>query len=185
MSRRHVIIAVLASATAAAAVPSIAGAEPPDRFHAHFSDTFLDVEVCPGVIVDISTDVVVTERAFFDNEGNFDRFMSTVSGRETWTADNGNSVRIQYSNQFLTRDPVIDEAARTITFTDTFKGLPEKIMTRQGPVLTRDAGLITFTATFDLDTGDLISQDVIISGPHPEADSDFTLFCEVITAALS
>jgi hypothetical protein len=39
--------------------------------------------------------------------------------------------------------------------------------------------------TFDLETGDLISSDVIIKGPHPEADSDFTLFCDVITEALA
>ena len=39
--------------------------------------------------------------------------------------------------------------------------------------------------TFDLDTGDLISSDVIIKGPHPEAESDFTLFCEVISEALA
>src|SRR5262245_49150877 len=100
MSRRHVFIAALVAATAATAVPSIAGAKPQDRFHAHFNDTVLDVEPCPGVIVDITFDVVVTERAFFDNQGNFDRFMSNVSGRETWTADNGNSVRLQYAGQF-------------------------------------------------------------------------------------
>jgi hypothetical protein len=183
MSRRHVFSAALAAATAVTVVPSIAGAEPPDRFHAHFNDTLLDVDVC-GITVDIVLDVVLTEQAFFDNQGNFDRFMATGSGRETWTADNGKSVRIQYSNQFLATE-VIDEAAGTITFSDTFTGLPEKIMTRGGPVLTRDAGLITFTATFDLETGDLISEDVTFSGPHPQAESDFTLFCEVITAALS
>jgi hypothetical protein len=183
MSRRHVFIAAVAAATAATAMPSIAGAEPPDRFHAHFTDTLLDIEVC-GITVDIVFDVVITEQAFFDNQGNFDRFMTNVSGRETWTADNGKSIRLQYSNQVVATE-VIDEAAGTITFSDTFRGLPEKIMTRGGPVLTRDAGLITFTATFDLETGDLISEDVSFTGPHPEAESDFTLFCEVITAALS
>ena len=184
MSRRHVLIAALVAATAATAVPSIAGAKPPDQFHAHFRDTVLDVEPCPGVIVDITFDVVVNERAFFDNQGNFDRFMSNVSGRETWTADNGKSVRLQYAGQFQATE-VIDEEAGTITFTDTNKGLPEKIMTRGGPVLVRDAGFITFTSTFDIETGELISEDVFFSGPHPEAESDFTLFCEVMTAALS
>jgi hypothetical protein len=44
---------------------------------------------------------------------------------------------------------------------------------------------ITFADTFDLVTGDVISTEVIIKGPHPEADSDFTLFCEVISGALT
>ncbi len=79
---------------------------------------------------------------------------------------------------------VIDEQAGTITFSTTYKGLPEKIQTSRGAVLTRDAGVITFTDTFDLTTGDFLGSEVIIKGPHPEADSDFVLFCQVITAAL-
>lgn len=49
----------------------------------------------------------------------------------------------------------------------------------------RDAGIATFVDTFDLETGDLISSEVIVEGPHAELDSDFTLFCEVITEALA
>jgi hypothetical protein len=52
-------------------------------------------------------------------------------------------------------------------------------------VLLRDAGVITFVETFDLETGDLISTDVVIKGPHPEAESDFEAFCEVVTGALT
>lgn len=39
--------------------------------------------------------------------------------------------------------------------------------------------------TFDLDTFELISSEVIVKGPHPELESDFALFCEVITEALA
>jgi len=53
-------------------------------------------------------------------------------------------------------------------------------------VLLRDAGVISFANTFDLETGDFISFEVTVNnGPHPEADSDFTLFCETLTAALA
>jgi hypothetical protein len=39
---------------------------------------------------------------------------------------------------------------------------------------------------FDLETGEFISSDVIVNkGPHPEADSDFALFWEVVSAALA
>jgi hypothetical protein len=111
----------------------------------------------------------------------------TESGTETFTADNGKSVIVQFANQF-TRDtePIVDEAAGTITFVVTRKGLPLKIMTPQGPVLLRDAGLITFANTFDLETFDFLFYEITVNrGPHPDADSDFTLFCEVVTAALS
>jgi hypothetical protein len=64
--------------------------------------------------------------------------------------------------------------------------LPEKINTAHGAVLLRDAGVITFADTFDLVTGEFISSETIVNkGPHPEADSDFTLFCEMVTGALA
>ena len=53
------------------------------------------------------------------------------------------------------------------------------------PVLLRDAGVAVFTEVFDLATGDLISTDISFKGPHPDLESDFALFCEVITGALS
>ena len=38
---------------------------------------------------------------------------------------------------------------------------------------------------FNVDTEEEISNEVfVIRGPHPEADSDFALFCEIITAEL-
>ena len=80
----------------------------------------------------------------------------------------------------------MDEQAGTITFLTSFKGLPEKIQTANGPVLLRDAGFVAFADTFDLETGDFISTEIVVNkGPHPEADSDFTLFCEVISEALT
>lgn len=86
----------------------------------------------------------------------------------------------------LDLSPIIDEEAGTITFLTSPIGLPEKIQTANGPVLLRDAGVITFADTFDLETGEFLSSETIVNkGPHPEADSDFTLFCEVITGALA
>ena len=182
---RKMFMASLLAAAAAAALPTFAQAAPPERFHAHFTDSAENVDVC-GINVDFFVEGVFTDRVFFDKDGNFDRFLSTASAKQTLTADNGKSVVIQNAGQFTDTEPIIDEAAGTITFVYTYKGLPEKISTSRGPVLLRDAGLITFSDTFDLETGDFISSDVVVNnGPHPEADSDFVLFCEVITAALS
>jgi hypothetical protein len=178
---RALVVALIA---AFAILPAGALGAKPEIFHTHFLDTEEDVDVC-GVIVDIVSEGVFTDKAFFDKEGNFVRFNSTASAMSTLTAENGKSVIIQNAGQFTDVEPLVDEEAGTITFTSTFKGLPEKIQTANGPVLLRDAGIITFMDTFDLNTGEFISSDVIIKGPHPEAESDFTLFCEVITEALA
>jgi hypothetical protein len=185
MSRPRMLRAgVVALVVALLVVPASALGAKPEIFHAHFLDTDEDVDVC-GVIVDIVSEGVFTDKAFFDKEGNFVRFMSTSSAKTTLTAENGKSVIIQNAQQFTDAEPLVDEEAGTITFITTFKGLPEKIMTAHGPVLLRDAGVISFVDTFDLETGEFLSSGVIVKGPHPEADSDFTLFCEVISEALA
>jgi hypothetical protein len=185
MGRPRLPRAVLVALVAALVIlPVSAFGARPEIFHSNFQDTEEDVDVC-GVIVDIVSKGVFTDKVFFDKQGNFVRFMSTASVKSTLTAENGKSVIIQDAGQFTDVEPLVDEEAGTITFTTTFKGLPEKIQTAHGPVLLRDAGFATFVDTFDLETGELIASDVIIKGPHPEAESDFTLFCEVISEALA
>jgi hypothetical protein len=175
---------VVALIAAFAILPASAFGANPEIFHVHFMDTEEDVDVC-GITVDIVSEGVFTDKAFFDQDGNFVRFNSTASATSTLTAENGKSVIISNAGQFTDVEPLVDEEAGTITFLTTFKGLPEKIQTANGRVLLRDAGVITFADTFDLETGEFISSEVTIKGPHPEADSDFTLFCEVISEALT
>jgi hypothetical protein len=178
----HLVPAALIAGLTIAPVSAHAAA--PLVFHGQIAFSAENVDLC-GINVDVSVTGVFTDKIFLDSEGNFVSFMESASVKSTFTADNGKSVVIQASNLFVDPGPVIDEAAGTITFSVTYKGLPEKISTAQGPVLLRDAGVITFSDTFDLNTFDFISSDVVIAGPHPEADSDFALFCEVITAALA
>ena len=48
----------------------------------------------------------------------------------------------------------------------------------------RCAGYVTFLRTFDAD-GDLVSSEVVLErGPHPDLDSDFEAFCDVMVPAL-
>ena len=172
---------LIASIAALAVVPGTAlGAQPVAQFHDHFTDSFSS-EIC-GIPVDV--DVVGTDNFFLYADGSA---KDTNSVRQTFTNPvNGKSVVLSNSGQLSFATAIIDEEAGTITFLNSYRGLPEKIQTAGGPVLLRDAGIITFANTFDLVTGDFISTEVIINnGPHPEADSDFTLFCEVISGALS
>ncbi|MEP6651372.1 MAG: hypothetical protein ABJA74_15895 [Lapillicoccus sp.] len=179
IARPNIIRAVFTAVIVALALPGIAlAAKPVAAFHDHFTDSFAG-DVC-GIPVDIK--LVVTDNFSFFADGSF---KDTSSVRQTFTNPaNGKSVVVS-SAGMVTGTAVIDEQAGTISFSTTYKGLPEKIQTSRGAVLTRDAGVITFTDTFDLATGDFLGSEVIINGPHPEADSDFVLFCQVITAALT
>jgi hypothetical protein len=182
MSRPTFVRALVAALiTVVAVLPGTASAATPiEQFHDHFTDSFSD-EIC-GIAVDV--DVVVTDNFFlFADES----FRDTSSVQATFTNPlNGQSVVLSNAGQVTGSAPIVDEEAGTITFLVSFKGLPEKIQTAQGAVLLRDAGIITFANTFDLETGEFISSETIVNkGPHPEADSDFTLFCEVITGALT
>jgi hypothetical protein len=181
MGRYKVLRALLVVLVVAlAAVPGTAlGAKPIAHFHDHFTDSFSD-EIC-GIPVDV--EIVVTDNFFVYAE---DSFKDTASFRATVTNPvNGKSIIISNAGQVSGPPPIVDEAAGTITFLTSFKGLPEKIQTAQGPVLLRDAGFVQFADTFDLATGDFISSEIVfIKGPHPDLESDFALFCEVVSAAL-
>jgi hypothetical protein len=179
MSRLSLRQASAAVFAVAVVLPAAAlAAQPVERFHDHFAETFSD-QVC-GIPVDGKA--VVTDNFFVYAD---DSFKDTSSVRVTFTnPENGKSVRVSNAGQ-IRGTAVIDEDAGTITFVTTYKGLPEKIKTTHGPVLLRDAGLISFVDVIDLETGELISSDVIIKGPHPEAESDFELFCEVVSGALT
>lgn len=179
---RALLVALI---TALAVLPAGALAAKPGVFHDNFSFTEEDVDLC-GVTVDVAAEGVFTTRNFFDNEGNFTRFVLTHSEKLTYTAANGKSVILQVAAQEISLPVVVDEAAGTVTTFFTFKGLMTKLQTANGPVLLRDVGLFTATATLDLETDELISFEVfVVKGPHPDVESGFTLFCEVVTEALA
>jgi hypothetical protein len=182
MSRPNLARALLvALVTVLAVLPASAlGAKPVAQFHDHFTESFSD-ELC-GIPVDV--DLVVTDNFFVYAD---ESFKDTSSFMATYTNPvNGKSVVVSSAGLVSGPAPIVDEEAGTITFLTSFKGLPEKIQTANGRVLLRDAGVVTFADTFDLETGDFISSEITVNkGPHPELDSDFTLFCEVISEALT
>ena len=110
--------------------------------------------------------------------------------RQVFTSDStGKQVQISAVGQTSGLDEPIDNGDGTVTFINTFKGLPEKLSIRNGPTLLRDAGSVTIATTFfvELDGSlTLISQTVSgEKGPHPDLDSGFEAFCSVIVPALT
>jgi hypothetical protein len=62
------------------------------------------------------------------------------------------------------------------------QGLVELWTFDQGRLITRDAGAITFIRQYDGD--EVISEEVVVHGPHPEVDSDWELGCQILPEAL-
>jgi hypothetical protein len=151
-------------------------------FHGHDSgtDTFSD-QLC-GIDGTFVSKFVDDVQVFADNT-----FKDQFLGDTVFTATaSGKSVELFSADQASGPIDAIDNGDGTITFVTTFKGLPEFLKIPNGPVLSSDVGTITIYTTFDAATGDFISQTFSGEhGPHPEADSGFTLFCDVIVPALS
>jgi hypothetical protein len=182
--RKALASSVAAASLVVLAVPSIASAAHViERHHENFTDSF-DDEFCgfagTSVVRGVDNFTLYSNNMLSDN----------VSVNQTFTADNGNSIVFHFAQRLTSVDEPIDNGDGTVTFVYTFKGLPEQIRVSNGPVLTRDAGTVTFTVTFavDPDTGEFTFVSQVLSGvhgPHPDLLGDFELFCDVIIPALS
>jgi hypothetical protein len=160
--------------SAAAAFPAGAQAAAP-TFHDKIHETIPDVDICGFVgRLRVTGSQVIS---FTDT-----RVKVTGQVTNVFTTGDGNTVTIKNAGQFTS---TFRTSGDTITFVDTYKGLPEKISSRgRGGVQLRDAGVISFITTINLVTGE-VTDEVVVKGPHPEAASGFTLFCDAVSAALT
>ena len=176
ITRRRSIAATAAVAAAIALVPATALADAP--VHLHSQSTFAgSIELC-GLAVDIDT--ATTNNYFGRDDGTTS---STVSFRGTIT--NPLTARfVVYSVAGTVTQPaaVVDEAANTITFAATYRGLNLQFRTASGPVL-RAAGTLTTTDTYDRETFALIASTSFSHGSllGPGASD----ICDVLTAELT
>ena len=180
----------VAAALAAAwlAGVGLAGA-PTDRTHDNFTDGPFPDQICgiDGASTVKGVDnFSIRGNTFADNFEAMQVFTATASGKSV-VLHTG-----QQSSGFL--DPIsrIDhgDGTETVTFLNTFKGLPEQLRILHGPVLLRDAGVVTIAATFVHTIGTdqyvFVSRSVSgLHGPHPDLTSDFTAFCDVLIPALT
>jgi len=179
MRRLSVLGALFAAISLALMASSASSARIVEQFHGTFSDTF-DDNICgiegTTVVSGMDNIQVFADGTFKDQFRQNYVFTSTATGK---------SVLLFVAQQFIGTGP-IDNGDGTVTFTSTFKGLPEKLKLPNGTVLSRDAGFVTFNDTFDATTGDFLGETISPeNGPHPDLDSGFTLFCDVIVPALS
>jgi orotate phosphoribosyltransferase-like protein len=169
-----------------------AAAQLVDRTHQHIVLTILDDEVC-GVPVTTTVDIINNSQERLAHSG-FPLFKDTGQGTITWTNPaNGKSVSQFFAGVSDKDLTVVDNGDGTITLRTAITGVPEKITQANGKPLTMDVGRVVFVSVIDYngtptnaDDDVLISQSVeSISGPHPDLQSDFTLFCQVVVPALT
>ena len=164
---------------AIAGAPAALGASPQVN---HFRDisTDVDPDFCgTGKQIDLAFNVRTNEWL----EPHRANYKATSSGTITYTNPLTGDVVIQrFGGLFL--DVTVSGDPEGINVHDFInRGLPELFKTPHGGVLTRDAGYIVQRAVFDGDT--FVSIEIVVNkGPHPEADSDFELFCQIMPGAL-
>lgn len=87
----------------------------------------------------------------------------------------------------------VDNGDGTITLRTAVTGVPEKLRLSDGTILNMDVGRIVFVTVLDYNgTPTNVEDDEFvsgyiesISGPHPDLESDFALFCDVVVPALT
>jgi hypothetical protein len=179
MSRLFALSALLGALLLASMASTARAAPQIDHFRITISETFADTQCGidgTSVFNGLNNIQVFADGTFKVETHDTQVFTSAATGR---------SVVLFYSYQFVEAGP-IDNGDGTVTFTGTYKGLKEKLKLPNGTILSRDAGLVTFSNTFDATTGDFLGETVSAqNGPHPDLDSGGALFCDVIVPALS
>jgi hypothetical protein len=183
---RRLIVAVAAvSLVAMFATPAMA--EKP-LFMERFVDDFVDED--PGLAAACGLSTVHVDGhvqgvlKFYEGE----RVSESVVGNIELTGPDGQGpVIIKFANAHEgtlvseSFDPVTGQV--TLVFEDTFRGNPEKWLIPGTGVVAMDAGFVSWTVTVVIDTttDELVSEDftnVVIHGPHPIFENDFSLSSE-------
>jgi hypothetical protein len=180
MRRFALSLGIVAAALALVALPAAVAANP-DVNHFEFSDNFTDDNFCgTGMAVDISVAGHGTE--FLAPNQPVD-YRNTTEGNIVFTNPLTGDTVIQHFAGPFSDTTISGDPEGLHVHEGVVKGLPELIRTEHGGVLIRDAGYVVQHLTFDGD--EFISMEVVVNrGPHPDLESDFELFCQVMPEAL-
>jgi len=117
-----------------------------------------------------------------------DRFVDISRAVVTWTNDDGDWLQNSVAGPVFFEERLDGDI---LTVTARHVGVHSHLISAAGQEAAFDRGTITFVTTIDLndleneeDDVFLGSEVVSVAGPHPEVDSDFELFCEVVNDVL-
>jgi len=172
--RRLLVPLLLASLVTIALAAPTAAARP---FHDKFKvDETFEENLCG---VDVTTHLEIN--------GNFlgfdDRGVDLSMVKLTWTNADGDWLM----NHVAGSSTFMEELNGDIlTFTEVHRGVHERLRSSDGLTEAFDRGQISFRSVIDLndlenpdDDVEISFETLFVAGPHPEADADFTLFCDV------
>jgi hypothetical protein len=180
---RRVLLPLLAAALLLAATAPAALAAKPERFEDIVDPPPSSQNICG---VDVTEDVFFRAHGITRADGSV---VGSAQVRVTWTNAEGESLELFAANAFFA-EPPIENPDGTITFVFRQAGVHERIRSSEGITAAFDRGQIIVMETVDFgdpedpEDDELISQELTFHGPHPEAESNFELFCEVFTEVL-
>ena len=134
--------------------------------------------------------IAVTTRLQVDVNALFfeDRVIDVSRVRLMWTNDAGDWLQNSIAGPVFNTETIDGDI---LTITTRHAGVHSRLRSADGLEAAFDRGQITFVATIDLNDLENHDDDVFLGfeivsqhGPHPEADSDFELFCEVVNDVL-
>ena len=107
--------------------------------------------------------------------------------------ENGKSISDAFAGVSFKDLTATDNGDGTLTVRTAVTGLPEALTLSDGTVVVRDRGRLVFRTIVDFNgTPTDVDDDIFISseiesaaGPHPDLESDFTILCSTVIAALT
>jgi hypothetical protein len=117
-----------------------------------------------------------------------DRLVDVSRVEVTWTNDSGEWLRNSVSGPVFVTEQLDGDI---LTVTERHAGVHSHLTSAAGQEPAFDRGTVTFMIIIDLndlenqEDDELLAFEVVsVAGPHPEIDSDFELFCEVVNDVL-
>lgn len=117
-----------------------------------------------------------------------DRVIDVSRAEITWTNDDGDWLHNSVSGPVFIEERLEGDI---LTITTRHAGVHSHLTSSAGRTPVFDRGTVTFVSTIDLNDLENEEDDVFlgfevvkIAGPHPEVDSGFELFCEVVIDVL-
>jgi hypothetical protein len=180
LMRKPTVAVILAAMALIAAVTPVSAAGP---VHEKTKvDETATVDLC-GIEVEQRLQLNVNNLAFANGD-----FMDVTQVRITWTNADGDWLSNFVAGPFMVIE-TLDGDILTVEFFNI--GIHEMLRSSEGIEPAFDRGQIVFTDVVDLNDLEDPDDDVLLSsemtfvaGPHPEADADFELFCEVVVDVL-
>ncbi len=191
-TRRTRILLGLASAACLAAVAAApaAIAQPSDQSHDRGTQTFTG-EICGLEGIETTVDFVRNAKSRMGKNGYL---LYQNSGRSTVTWYNPETgLTVVRKSAGSSKDISVTNRGGVITVLTQQTGVPQEIRSSDGTVALKDVGRVVLeTIWWDRDTPLDTSDDRFIegrvvstSGPHPDAEANFTLSCDAIVEGLT